>query len=297
MLKDLLFIVNPRAGRTKSRAPLYDAISIFCNAGYRVFLQQTQGPKDATRIACELGPKFDLIVCSGGDGTLNETINGMMEIPLQKRPPLSYLPSGSTNDFASGLSISSDPATAAQSAMRLLPRHLDIGIFNDRHFVYVASFGAFTRTSYSVPQDIKNTFGHFAYLLEGVKDLDTLRPYHMRIETDDEVFDGQFLFGAVCNSTSVAGLMKISPEKVSFDDGQFELMLIPVPKTAAALQKLIHVLIAQDFDHSDGLIFRHISRVTAQTTEEIPWTLDGEYAPGASKVDISIAREGIQLMI
>ena len=186
---------------------------------------------------------FDLVVCHGGDGTLNETVNGIMRLPREKRPPLSYLPGGSTNDFAASLSISSDPALAAQSAMRLQPRDLDVGVFNEKNFVYVASFGAFTRTAYTVPQDIKNMFGHFAYLLEGVKDLETLCPYPMKITADGEVFDGEYLFGAVCNSTSIAGLMKLSPEAVDLCDGQFELMLVPVPKTPLQLQRTIRAIV------------------------------------------------------
>ena len=229
--KKLLFIVNPRAGKTKSRAPLFDAVSIFSKAGYLVRVAETRRHGDATELAERFGGDFDLVVCHGGDGTLNETVNGIMRLPREKRPPLSYLPGGSTNDFAASLSISSDPALAAQSAMRLQPRDLDVGVFNEKNFVYVASFGAFTRTAYTVPQDIKNMFGHFAYLLEGVKDLETLCPYPMRLTADGEVFEGEYLFGAVCNSTSIAGLMKLSPDAVDLCDGQFELMLVPVPKT------------------------------------------------------------------
>ena len=150
-----------------------------------------------------------------------------MRIPREYRPLVSYLPGGSTNDFAASLNISSNPAEAAASAMRMKPRSLDVGKFGERNFVYVASFGAFTKTTYTVQQDIKNMFGHFAYLLEGVKNLDTLCPYRMKITADGEVFDGEYLFGAISNSTSIAGLMKLSPDEVSFDDGKFELLLVP----------------------------------------------------------------------
>ncbi|MBE7009457.1 MAG: diacylglycerol kinase family lipid kinase [Ruminococcaceae bacterium] len=297
MSKKLLFIVNPRAGRTKSRAPLFDAAVVYSEAGYLVSIRNTRRRGDATRYASALGREFDLVVCHGGDGTLNETINGLMSIPAEYRPQVSYLPGGSTNDFAASLSISPEPAVAAQSAMRLKPRALDVGRFNDRHFVYVASFGAFTKASYSVPQDVKNVFGHFAYILEGVRDLDTLRPYRMKLTADGEVFDGEYLFGAVSNSTSIAGMMKLSPEDVQFDDGEFELLLVPVPKTPAATQALINALLYQDYGNSEGLIFRHVRHVTAETEESIPWTLDGEYVPGAPKVDISIVENGIEMLL
>ena len=244
-----------------------------------------------------IGGDFDLVVCHGGDGTLNETVNGIMRLPREKRPPLSYLPGGSTNDFAASLSISSDPALAAQSAMRLQPRDLDVGVFNEKNFVYVASFGAFTRTAYTVPQDIKNMFGHFAYLLEGVKDLETLCPYPMKITADGEVFEGEYLFGAVCNSTSIAGLMKLSPDAVDLCDGQFELMLVPVPKTPLQLQRTIRAIVYEEYETSNALIFRHVRHVTAESDGSIPWTLDGEYAPGVPKIEIGIEDNGIQMMI
>ncbi len=295
--KKLLFIVNPRAGKTKSRAPLFDAVSIFSDAGYLVRVAETRRQGDAASFAARYGAEYDLVVCHGGDGTLSETVNGIMRLPREKRPPLSYLPGGSTNDFAASLSIPSEPAVAAQSAMRLLPRELDVGIFNRQSFVYVASFGAFTRASYTAPQDVKNMFGHFAYLLEGVKDLDTLCPYRMTITADGETFDGEYLFGAVCNSTSIAGLMKLSPDKVDMSDGQFELMLVPVPKTPLALQRTIRAIVYKEYETGGALIFRHVRRVTAESDGSIPWTLDGEYAPGTPMIEINIENSGIRMMI
>ena len=267
--KKLLFIVNPRAGKTKSLAPLFDAAAIYSEAGYLVSVRKTTHRGEATELAESLGPEFDVVVCHGGDGTLNET----------------------------SLNISSNPAEAAASAMRMKPRSLDVGKFGERNFVYVASFGAFTKTTYTVQQDIKNMFGHFAYLLEGVKNLDTLCPYRMKITADGEVFDGEYLFGAISNSTSIAGLMKLSPDEVSFDDGKFELLLVPVPRTPAAMQALILALVNKDYYNSEGLIFRHVKHVTAETAEDIPWTLDGEYDPGAPVVEIEIEENGVTMLL
>ena len=263
--KKLLFIVNPRAGKTKSLAPLFDAAAIYSEAGYLVSVRKTTHRGEATELAESLGPEFDVVVCHGGDGTLNETVNGVMRIPREYRP--------------------------------LKPRSLDVGKFGERNFVYVASFGAFTKTTYTVQQDIKNMFGHFAYLLEGVKNLDTLCPYRMKITADGEVFDGEYLFGAISNSTSIAGLMKLSPDEVSFDDGKFELLLVPVPRTPAAMQALILALINKDYYDSEGLIFRHVKHVTAETAEDIPWTLDGEYDPGAPVVEIGIEDNGVTMLL
>ncbi|WP_308543794.1 YegS/Rv2252/BmrU family lipid kinase, partial [uncultured Oscillibacter sp.] len=208
----LLMIVNPRAGRNKSPAPLFDAAAIFCESGYLLSIHRTTAPGDAAAYAAREGGQYDVVVAVGGDGTLNEVACGLMQ--LQHPPLLGYLPQGSTNDFAASLRISSNPAEAAQAIVRHQPRMLDVGRWNQRHFIYVASFGAFTSTSYTASQAAKNALGHFAYILEGMKDLNSLRPYRLRIQVDGDTLDGEYLFGAVCNSTSIGGLMKLDPERV-----------------------------------------------------------------------------------
>ena len=292
--RKLLFIVNPRAGRSKSRSPLFDAISVFSEAGYLTSLHKTSAPGDASVTAAREGEEYDLIVAAGGDGTLNEVITGLMR--LEKRPPLGYLPQGSTNDFAASLQISGNPVTAARAIVRNVPRMLDIGQWNERYFVYVASFGAFVKSSYSAPQAAKNALGHFAYILEGMKDLNTLRPYRIRLTADGEVLDGEYLFGAVCNSTSIGGLMKLDPERVVLDDGKFEMLLIPMPKTAAELQELLRALLNQQYD-SQGLVFRHVSHIHLETDEDLPWSLDGEYAPSAERVEITNQQAALTILL
>ena len=293
-MKKLLFIVNPRSGRTKSRAPLFDAVARFSQAGYLVYVHMTDGPGDATRVARELGEQFDLVVCSGGDGTLNETISGLMQ--LSRRPWVGYLPNGSTNDFAASLHIPSQTENATEAIVRGDPFPLDIGTHNGRPFAYVASFGAFTRSSYSAPQATKNALGHFAYILEGLGDLDSLRPYHCRVVADGEIFEGDFIFGAVCNSTSLGGLVKLNPDRVKMDDGKFELLLLRTPKTALDLQNLIVAITSMEYDYP-GVIFRHVKSVTVDTQDDIPWSLDGEYAPSEPHVEIRNIPGAIDLML
>ena len=283
MANTLLFIVNPRAGRTRSTAPLFDAVAHFCASGYLVDLRLTQAREDATRLARELGGKFDAVVCCGGDGTLNETVTGLMDLPSP--PPLGYIPAGSTNDFAASLHLPDQPLEAARVITASGGRPLDVGSFNGRSFIYVASFGAFTRASYSAPQNVKNDLGHLAYILEGVKDLSTLRPYRASVATEEECFDGEFLFGAVTNATSVGGLVKLKEDQVCLDDGLFELLLIPNPKSIADLQGLARSLLLQDFT-GGGVIFRHVHTLTVQTPEDLPWALDGEFDPGGAQVEI-----------
>lgn len=294
MEKKLLFIVNPRAGKTKSAAPLFDAVTTFCQGGYLVKVALTQGPGDATRFAAEWGGDYDMVVCAGGDGTLNETLAGLMQ--LEKRPTVGYLPHGSTNDFAASLHLPSVVAEAARIVVEGSPQALDLGVHNGRYFSYVASFGAFTRASYSAPQAAKNALGHLAYILEGLGDLDSLRPYRCRIEADGEVYEGDYIFGAVCNSTSLGGLMKLDPNHVKMDDGKFELLLLRMPKNAVELSTLITSLTKMEYN-APGIIFRHVEHVTLTTEDIIPWSLDGEYAASQPRVDIHCLPHAIELMM
>ncbi|MBD9207353.1 MAG: diacylglycerol kinase family lipid kinase [Clostridiales bacterium] len=292
-MKKLLFIVNPRAGKTKSTAPLFDAVAAFSRAGYLVRVFVTEAGGQARDIAAKWGGQYDLVVCAGGDGTLNETISGLMQ--LEQRPPLGYLPNGSTNDFAASLHLHTTVATAARAVAGGIPYSLDIGRHNDRYFAYVASFGAFTRSSYSASQAAKNALGHFAYILEGLGDLDSLRPYRCAIDADGEHFEGDFIFGAVCNSTSLGGLVKLDPKHVSMDDGTFELLLLRMPKTALDLQNLITAMTRMQYDYP-GVIFRHVKNVVLTTNENISWSLDGEYAASAPRVEIQCLPGAIELV-
>lgn len=294
MAKTLLLIVNPRAGRTRSMDPMFHAIAHFGEEGYLVSVRRTAHPGHAAELVEQEGANFDRIVCFGGDGTLNETVRGAMT--LQAPPPIGYIPGGSTNDFAASLSLSPYPLEAAQQITASKGKRLDVGSFNDRPFIYVASFGAFTRTSYSAAQSVKNDLGHLAYILEGVRDLSTLRPYPATVATDEEVFDGEFLFGAVTNATSVGGLMKLHKDQVVLDDGLFELILVPNPTNAAELQELALTLVTQDFTRG-GVVFRHVPSLTVTTPESFPWTLDGEYEPGAEKVEIKNLRQRLEFSL
>ena len=292
--KKLLMIVNPTAGKTKSRSPLFDAAAVLSQAGYLLSIHNTAFPGDAAQTAATVGKDYDVVVAVGGDGTLNQVASGLMT--LEDRPLLGYLAQGSTNDFAASLQIPSDPAAAAALIAKGLPRKLDIGRWNERCFVYVASFGAFTQASYSAPQSAKNVLGHLAYLLEGVKDLNTLRPYRIRLTADGEVLDGEYLFGAICNSTSIGGLMHLNADQVILDDGKFEMLLIPKPKSPAELPNLILNLLDQEYSY-EGLVFRHVSTIHVETAENLPWSLDGEYAPSTPSIDIVNRQQSLTMLL
>ena len=291
-MKKMLMIVNPLAGKNKSRGPLYDAAAELSEAGYALSIHNTAGPGDAYNHVLRYGNQFDAVAAAGGDGTLNETASGLLE--LQTPPPLLYLPQGSTNDFAASLRIPLNPPEAASIIRANSIKYLDAGQWNHRHFIYIASFGAFTRSSYAAPQASKNALGHFAYILEGMRDLESLRPYQINLTADGECLDGEYLFGAVCNSTSVGGIMKLEKARVILDDGLFELLLIPNPKNPLDLQNIMMSLVNQEYEN---LIFRHVSSVSLETRENLPWSLDGEYAPSAARVEIQNRRQALAMFL
>ena len=293
-MKKLLLIVNPRAGKTRSRAPLFDAVDVFSKAGYLVHVHTTTGGGDATETTAAIGGEFDAVVCAGGDGTLNETIAGLMRLP--RRPALGYLPCGSTNDFAASLHLPLRIEQAAEAAAQGTPHPLDVGAFGGRYFAYVASFGAFTRASYSAPQTTKNALGHFAYVLEGLNSLDSLHPYRCRVIADGEIFDGDYLFGAVCNTTSLAGMIRLDPSRVKMNDGKFELLLLENPRSPLDLQNLIVALTSMDYT-LPGVVFRHVREVEVTSKEGMPWSLDGEYAPGAPVTRIRNLPGAVELLL
>ena len=227
--------------------------------------------------------KFDLVVCSGGDGTLDEVVTGMMK--RKKRIPIGYIPTGTTNDFASSLHISKDILSAADTAVHGKVFACDIGTFNQDIFVYVAAFGLFTDVSYQTNQSLKNSIGHAAYVLEGAKRLSHIPSYKIKITHDGEVIEGEFMIGMVTNSKSVAGFKGITGKKVRFDDGEFEVMLIKKPKNPVELQEIIASMLIESFDTEYMYTFK-AKNITFEAEGEIPWTLDGEFGGQHDFVEI-----------
>lgn len=221
-MKKLLFLYNTHAGKglLKSRlAAVQDALAA---AGWDVTIHPTQGAGDATAVAAARAGEFDRIVCSGGDGTLHEVVAGLMG--LENRPEVGYIPAGTTNDFAKNLSLPRGMEAMARVAAAGVPRPVDIGSFNDRYFIYVAAFGAFTDVAYSTPQPVKNIFGHLAYVLEGATRLGSIQAYPLTVEHDGGVEEGGFCYGMVSNTVSVGGFKGMPAEPVRLDDGLFEVV-------------------------------------------------------------------------
>ena len=292
-MKKLLFIMNPFAGQKKANKVLPEILMLFTEAGYEINISMTTGPGSATRLAAERGGRADLVVCCGGDGTLNETISGLLMAQLHV--PVGYIPSGTTNDFAASLKLSHNPIQAAKDIIEGQAVSYDIGKFGDRYFSYVASFGAFTKSSYAVPQTVKNALGHTAYVLGGISELSQIRNEHVRMEIDGEVVEDDFLFGAICNSTSVGGILTLPTDRVDMRDGVFEVMLIRAPRNINEIPECL--LAVQNQTYNCGMItFRSAKSVKIFTDPFMTWTLDGEKADGYSEILVENLHHAVQIV-
>lgn len=272
--KKLYFIYNPHSGRGQIKNKLFDILQVFSDAGYELTVHPTRERKDATRQIEALADDYDLVVCSGGDGTMDEVVEGMMH--RKHRMPIGYIPSGTVNDFARSLKIPRNMVHAAYIAVEGRDFPCDMGTFNEEHFVYIAAFGIFTDVSYSTRQDMKNVLGHMAYLLEGMKRLTNIPSYHMRLWSEECCTEGDYIFGMVTNSRSVGGFKSIIGRKVQFDDGVFEVTFIRRPQNAAELQETLAAIVLKEIDSKYMDSFR-TSKLTVEADTAVPWTLDGEF--------------------
>lgn len=293
-MKKLLFIYNPNAGKGLIKPKLSDVLDIFVKAGYEVTVYPTQKYRDGYHKVRHFKEDYDLVVCSGGDGTLDEVVTGMMK--RKEQIPIGYIPTGTTNDFARSLHIPKDMLKAADTAVNGIVFPCDIGKFNEDFFVYIAAFGLFTDVSYQTKQEVKNVLGHLAYVLEGMKRLYNVPSYRIKVTHDDEVIEDEFIFGMVTNSRSIGGFRNMVGKSIVFDDGEFEVTLIKTPKNPLALQEIIAALLIEQIDTKHMYTFK-ASRLKLESLEEIPWTLDGEFGGEHDEVFIEDQRQKLKIMV
>ena len=294
-MKRLLFIYNPHAGKELLKPKLSDIIDIFVKAGYEVVAYPTQSYRDAYRKVSEYdSDEYDLVVCSGGDGTIDEVVTGMMQ--RDKRDPIGYIPTGTTNDFANSLHIPKGLLRAADNAVNGTLFPCDVGKFNDDIFVYIAAFGLFTDVSYQTKQEMKNVLGHLAYVLEGTKRLFNVPSYRIKVTHDGETLEDEFIFGMVTNSRSVGGFRNMIGKQVVFDDGLFEVTLIKTPKNPLALQEIVASILIEQVDTKHMYSFK-TGRITFESLEEIPWTLDGEFGGAHDEVTVENLNRQLRIMV
>jgi len=293
-MRKMLLVVNIHSGKGIVKNNIVDIIDYFTKSGYLVTTYTTQKKKDATNIVKKCVTEFDLIVCCGGDGTLNEVITGILEADSDKK--IGYIPAGTTNDFATSLDIPKELMKAAKIIPDEQTIPIDIGIFNNKHFVYIASFGLFSETSYETPQELKKVLGHFAYVLNGVKSLTNIVPYHLKIEYEDKIIEDDFIWGAISNSTSVGGVLKLDKNKIKIDDGKFEVILLKASKNPIEFQNVLTKLFNQEFDEENVRMFC-TDKIKITSDKKMPWTLDGEYGGKYIDTEIEVMKHAVDLII
>ncbi|MBQ8626409.1 MAG: diacylglycerol kinase family lipid kinase [Agathobacter sp.] len=294
MSKKLLLIVNPVAGIRRGNNILLDIVSTFCEQGYECTTQITTLDTRATELVKRYGADKDTIVCVGGDGTFNETIAGCIELGIQ--PMIGYIPSGTTNDFASSLDLSLRPKIAVKNIAKRNIKTLDAGSFNGRVFAYTASFGIFTKAAYSTPTKQKNNLGYAAYILSGIKELGDIRSYKMKIETPNKTVEGNYIFGGICNSKRIGGMVQLPADVVDMNDGLLEAMFIKMPENPQEFMQVIFDLNTGNYE-SNMFDFLSVDKLTITSDEKIDWTLDGEYQKGDNIITVEVIKDAIKLCV
>ena len=292
-MKKLLLVINPRAGMRRANRHLTDIVEIFNRAQYDVTVYVTQFQGDAQTVTAQRAKEFDLVVCCGGDGTFNETVSGLLTSGADV--PMGYIPAGSTNDFANSLGLPGNILDCARRIVSGSPAPYDIGKFNGRFFSYVASFGAFTRTSYTTPQSVKNALGHTAYLLSGIQELSQIHTEHAQLKLDGKLVEDDFLFGAICNSTSLGGVVTLDPKQVDLRDGKFEVLLVRAPKDLAEVAECIQAVQKQQYN-CKMITFQSAQHIEIHARADMSWTLDGEHCSGSDHIEVENLYHAINLI-
>lgn len=292
MEKTLLFIYNPKSGTGKIKTALSDVVDVFNRHGYEVLIHATQRRLDAAEIAQKYAGKVEMIVCSGGDGTLDEVVTGVMR--SGKHSPIGYIPAGSTNDFAASLFMPKGMVECAENIMSGQHYFCDLGKFNNRTFTYVAAFGLFSDVSYDTPQDMKNVFGHMAYILKGAQQLLDIKSYHLRVESEEVMAEDDFIYGMVTNSRSVGGFKNLTGKNVDMDDGLFEVTLIKMPENILELNEILTALTMQE-DNTELIYSFKTRKITFYSEDEVSWALDGEDGGAWTEVEIENQKQALDL--
>lgn len=296
MNRRMLFIYNPMSGRGVIGEHLSEILRLYSASQYEIVIHATQKRMDAATMAQHYAEEglCDLIICAGGDGTLDEVAGGVLK--SGKRVPVGYIPAGSTNDFGYSLGITSNIFEAAATALEGRAFPCDIAAFNDSFFTYTAAFGLFSDVSYDTPQNIKNAFGHMAYILNGMTKLSGIKNYHTRVTYDGIQVEEDYLVGMVVSSNSVGGFKGITGENVELDDGLHELILVRNPHSIAGITVAVNELLSHRYNEK-YVRYAKVSEVKFSFDEPVAWSLDGEFGGTHKHAHITVKKQGIDYMV
>lgn len=293
-MKKLLLLANFHSGKGIIKSNLADMIDYYNSKGFEVTVHTSQYSGHITDIVEKTGSLYDNIICCGGDGTLNETINGMMS--LDKRPLLGYIPCGSTNDFANSIGIPTIVEDSYKTAVDGNPFTIDIGNINGKHFSYVAGFGLFTNISYETPQTIKNILGYQAYIITGLKEITNIKTYPIKIAYDNGIIEDDIMIGLISNSNSIAGLKILFENYANLNDGLFEVLLVKKPKNISLLKNIVNCLVEKKFDNDMFYSFK-TNKLVIESSDYIKWTVDGEYSGDYNHAEIKVIPGAVDILI
>lgn len=292
---NIFFVFNLKAGKGMVKRNLPDIIDIICRAGHNLTVHATQFQGDAMVAVKNIPEKhYDRVLCAGGDGTLDEVVAGMLD--REEKLPIGYIPAGSTNDFAVSLGLPKQMKSAAGVAIGNTHFRCDVGCFNEKSFVYIAAFGLFTEVSYETPQDVKNVLGHTAYLLEGIKSLQSVKSYKMKVTWDEGVIEDEFIYGMITNSDSVGGFKNLTGKEVDLSDGLFEVTLVSKPANPIEFNEILYAFLNRDYS-SKGLKSFKTSRIKFESIVPVSWTLDGEYGGTVMNAVIENKHEALDIIV
>lgn len=298
MSKNLLLIINPIAGKRKSVDFLPKITKKLEAADYNVSVKYTEIDKNAYYVTKNYGEGNEVIICCGGDGTLKETICGVMELKLPVK--IGYIPFGTTNDFAHSLHIPTDAEDAIEAVLKGKTRAIDIGDFDGKEqFIYVSCFGNLCDVSYKAKQSLKNKIGRGAYYWESAKEIFSIKGFEARVECDDgEVVEGSFFYGGVSNSYSVAGFPVLKKSGVEFDDGYHELAMIRMPENPAQLTSILNAMfVTRNVADNKYLVLKRGKKFRFTFDDKVNWVLDGENGGFHDSVEITTCENAIEIFV
>lgn len=291
-MKRMLFLINPVSGKLVLNDSLMEVVEIFSAGDYEITIKLTKSKEDMVTAARE-SEDYDIIVCCGGDGTLNMVAGAVFEAGVDTL--IGYIPGGTTNDFANSRRIDTVAVGAAKQIVEGVERDTDLGILNGAPFMYVAAFGMFSDVSYLTSREMKKNLGHAAYVLEGLKSFSTAKPYRLKMTHDGGTIEGDFIYGMVSNSRRVGGFAMPIMQNVLYDDGEMEIILVRHPKTPVEMQKVINALVMQTADESSVYMFK-TKKAVFESESEIPWTLDGEFGGAYKHTDIEVKGSAVKMV-
>lgn len=293
----VLVIINPASGRGNITEYIDEIRKNLEEKDMEVNLKITKKEYNANHIVKDNINESDLILVCGGDGTFNETISALMELNISDMS-IAYIPTGTTNDLAKSLNMPEKDISITKKLLESKARRLDVGQFNEnKYFCYIAAFGVVTDVAYKTSHKAKNKYGKFAYYIRALFELIKIPTYKTKITFDEEELEGEFVYGGISNSESIAGFKWFDKEDVDLSDGKFEALFIRKPKKLSGYFRLISDFRNKDYMSNRDFVYFKANKITVTTAQKVDWTIDGEFAGNMNFANIENKNKAIELVV